>query len=129
MLLLSCSPPDSFLVNSEREGEREKETETERERESTGGGRERWRTWTRGDWGDWEDRDIIVHLFDEQPPVDRKWPDFLLRICTPSWPPYKSAGISLYAIPCGRLQQLALSRKKDVPLSQSTLLSPSKHYR
>lgn len=56
--------------------------------------------------------EVITDLFDEQPPVARKWLCFLLRICTRLWPPYNSAGISLYATPCGRLQRLVLSRKE-----------------
>lgn len=64
---------------------------------------------------------VAADLFDERPPVARKWPASLPRICRQPWPLYMSAGISLCAIPGGKLRLLVLPererRKKLLPLS------------
>lgn len=62
-------------------------------------------------------------LFVELPPVAHKWPASLPRNCRQLWPLYMSAGISLCAIPGGKLQLPVLperEREKKKALNSPT---------
>lgn len=57
--------------------------------------------------------DVSADLSVELPPVARTWPHSLLRTCRQLWPLYTSAGISLCAIPGGKLQLPVLSKETE----------------
>lgn len=64
-------------------------------------------------WWWWVCGWAAADLFDELPPVVHKLPAPLPRTCRQPWPLYMSAGISLCAIPGGKLQLLVLSERDN----------------